>query len=159
METVIIKIADKELIMDREDFESLPKNHYFKLDKDGYALVYFYCKETRREENVRLSRWVLHNPEHLIVDHINGIRLDNRKENLRAVNAKQNAQNSKPRKNSTSKYKGVCYDKKANKWQAQIKIDGKSTYLGTFTSEEEAAKAYDVASKTAWGEFAYQNFN
>jgi hypothetical protein len=156
---VTIKIDSKEIKLDREDYSSLPKGYYFKFDKDGYAILYFNCKETRREENVRLSRWVLHNPKDLLVDHINGERLDNRKENLRAVTSKQNAQNRKPRKNSSSKYKGVVFDKKSGKYQAQIKVDGKSKYLGQYEKEEAAARAYDKASRDEWGAYAYQNFN
>jgi hypothetical protein len=157
MEFVTIKIDDKEILLDRADFQNLPRGYYFKFDKDGYALMYFQCNETRREESVRLSRWVLFNPKGLIVDHINGNRLDNRKLNLRVVNAKQNAQNSRPRKNSSSKYKGVCKDKKLNKWQAQIKINGKSMYLGSYVEEKEAAVAYNRAAKEAYGEYAYLN--
>jgi AP2 domain/HNH endonuclease len=157
METVTIRIDDKEIVLDRDDYVALPKNHYFKIDKDGYALVYFYSIETRREENFRLSRWVLHNPKGLLVDHINGTRLDNRKVNLRAVNAKQNTQNSKPRKNTSSRFKGVCSNKQG-KWQAQIKINNKSFYLGQYSTEEEAAKAYDKAAQESFGEFAYLNF-
>ena len=39
-----------------------------------------------------------------------------------------------------------------------IKINGRSTYLGRFTDEVDAARAYDEAAITAWGEFAHLNF-
>ena len=46
---------------------------------------------------------------------------------------------------STSRYKGVSWQSKSNKWKAQIQIDGKGTHLGYFNDEEEAAHKYDEA--------------
>ena len=46
------------------------------------------------------------------------------------------------KKNCSSKYRGVCWDKKDKKWRAQIQIDGKSKYLGLFETEEEAYECY-----------------
>eukprot|EP00984_Skeletonema_dohrnii_P021409 scaffold10688_cov144-Skeletonema_dohrnii-CCMP3373.AAC.2 len=43
---------------------------------------------------------------------------------------------------SSSKYQGVCFDKKCNKWKAQISIDGKRRHIGTYDNEEEAAVDY-----------------
>lgn len=153
---VTIQVADKIIILDEEDFKSLPSGHYFKLDKDGYPLLYFYSKETRREENVRLGRWVMHNPKGLLVDHINHNILDNRRCNLRATTAAQNSRNRRPHKNTTSRFKGVCRTR-SGKWQAQIKVDLKSVYLGMFDDELEAAKAYNEAARKAYGEYAYLN--
>ena len=45
----------------------------------------------------------------------------------------------------TSQYKGVSWKKNRNKWQSQIKINGKSKHLGYFTSEEDAAESYQKA--------------
>ena len=59
---------------------------------------------------------------------------------------------------TSSQYKGVTLEKKSGKWIAQIRIDGKRKYLGIFTSEEEAAMAYDLKAEEAHGEFAVLNF-
>ena len=48
--------------------------------------------------------------------------------------------------------------KKTGKWKAQIKIDGKNQYLGTFIFEKEAAMAYDLKAQEVYGEFALLNF-
>jgi hypothetical protein len=57
-----------------------------------------------------------------------------------------------------SKYRGVNWQKKNNKWLAQIKNDGKVHYLGCFEDEEEAARAYDRAARAHHGEKAQLNF-
>jgi len=75
-------------------------------------------------------------------DHINGIRGDNRWINLRQCTKTENGQNRTSNKNSSSKYPGVCCDKKAKKWRAQIKINGKVKYLGLFQAESEAYAVY-----------------
>jgi hypothetical protein len=59
--------------------------------------------------------------------------------------------------NTSSKYKGVTYLKKLDKWQAQIEINYKSIYLGIFLFEEEAAIAYNEAALHHFGEFAVLN--
>lgn len=89
-------------------------------------------------------------------DHKNQDRLDNRRSNLRPATRSQNIGNSKIRQGS-SRFKGVCWDKLAKKWQARIWIEDKQKYLGRFTDEIEAAKAYNKAATEYFGEFAYLN--
>lgn len=76
----------------------------------------------------------------LVVDHINGDKLDNRAENLQIVTNRINT--SKDKKNKTSKYTGVCWDKSIKRWVSSIKINGKSKYLGCFKDEYKAHLAY-----------------
>lgn len=98
--------------------------------------------------------------ENLMIDHINGNRLDNRRENLRMCNGSQNAANSRKTTSLTSsKYKGVTWSKQSKCWLATIKIDGVLNHLGSFKSEDEdkAAVAYNKAALEAWGEFAHIN--
>ena len=82
------------------------------------------------------------------IDHINGIRDDNRIENLRDVSQKINLQNKRnPNANSTSKFLGVCWHKSRNKWQSQIAVNGKDKYLGLFETAELAHEAYLIAKR------------
>ena len=91
------------------------------------------------------------------VDHANHDTLDNSVENLRASTISQNLMNRRSSKGSISKYLGVCWHKMGGKWVAQIKINRKVTHLGLFTSETEAAKAYNTAAAKHHGEFANLN--
>ena len=88
------------------------------------------------------------------IDHINGIPLDNQRENLRTATHRQNLCNSKRRGDNKSGIKGVHWDKAKQKWLASISVNGESTYLGRFDIKEAAAFAYKIAAKKYHKEFA-----
>lgn len=92
------------------------------------------------------------------VDHIDGNGLNNQRSNLRQSSPCLNGSNRRKTKNCSSNYKGVCWSKKAKKWQAQIRISYKRTYLGYFVNEIDAAIAYDKAALEAFGNHALLNF-
>lgn len=100
--------------------------------------------------------WALHNgdwpPEDMFIDHINGIKADNRIANLRLATPTQNQQN----KAGTGQYpKGVTWrDRKEKPWQARIRVDGERIHLGSFATMEEAAEAYREACVKFHGVFA-----
>lgn len=104
----------------------------------------------------RLIMGILQNPE-LHVDHINHDGLDNRRVNLRLATQQQNLQNSRKYRNTRFRFKGVRKRPKHN-WEAYIKVDRKFVTIGSFLTEEEAAKAYDAAARQHFGEFACCNF-
>lgn len=84
------------------------------------------------------------------IDHINGIRSDNRIANLRLDEHNQNAQNmQRPKVSSRSGVQGVHWVNHAKKWRAQICINNKSKHLGYFATIEEAKESYLKAKKTA----------
>lgn len=89
-------------------------------------------------------------PEFL--DHINGIKTDNRIENLRVATVSQNNVNKKTGKNKTG-FKGVCIERK--KFKASIRINKKSKHIGYFATAEEAHKAYIKMAKTIYGEYVW----
>ncbi len=91
-------------------------------------------------------------------DHRNHNTLDNRQINLRICTSQQNHRNRKPRSDTTSKYKGIYWNKRDKKWLASITINGEPKYLGCFEQEEKAALAYDDAAKKHFGKFACLNF-
>lgn len=93
------------------------------------------------------------------IKHAEGSHAQDRLSNLRIVSHRQNLKNRCIACNNTSGYKGASWNKKANKWQAQIMSQGRTTYLGYFTTPEAAALAYDKAAKKLHGEFAKLNFN
>lgn len=92
------------------------------------------------------------------VDHLNGNGLDNRRVNLRPADKSQNAGNSRAHLGSTSSFKGVCWDRRREKWLAQIRFAGRRRHLGRYGSEVEAARAYDEAALDLFGEYARLNF-
>ena len=92
------------------------------------------------------------------IDHINLDGLDNQRSNLRPATKSQNAMNQGKRNTPTSsRFKGVYYNKGKNKWAAEIKKDGVKRFLGYFDFEEDAALAYDQAATEWFGEFARTN--
>lgn len=88
------------------------------------------------------------------IDHKDGNRANNRIDNLRLCTPQQNAVNKLKREGTTSKYKGVSFCRRHNKWLAQIRILSRSHYLGYYTTELEAHKAYCVAAIAEHDEFA-----
>jgi len=82
-------------------------------------------------------------------DHIHRITLDNRRNNIRICTHQQNQRNRKPFSNTTSKFRGVHWDKRKRKWRASITVNGKSRHLGYFDVEEDAAGAYDRENLSA----------
>ena len=111
-------------------------------DRDGYIRI--------RIDNVkyaahRLAWMYIHNdfPKNFI-DHINGIKIDNRICNIRDVTRSENMQNLfKPQGRNI--YIGVYKNQNANTWYSKIEINGKQIRLGTFKTPEEANIAYKKA--------------
>jgi hypothetical protein len=112
-----------------------------------------------RSRIIYLHRQIMAPPAGLVVDHLNCDSLDNRRANLRVVTQAVNMRNRRKRKNTSSRYIGIWFDKKRNKWTAQIRYNGQKLWLGRFDSEIEAAKAYDEAARKYYGEFVRLNFS
>jgi hypothetical protein len=88
------------------------------------------------------------------IDHINGVRSDNRLVNLRQATRSQNSANSRAPSTNTSGIKGVAWDARRNRWTAYIKVAGRPRNLGRFHTAEEATAAYLAAAREHFGEFA-----
>lgn len=80
------------------------------------------------------------------IDHRNGVRTDNRVENLRNVLPAANAQNQR-HPQGDNPFLGVSWVSKGSRWIARIRIDGKQRYLGCFTTAEAARDAYTTAKR------------
>ena len=111
----------------------------------GYAVRMRKVSEGPRKA-IKMHAVINKTPPGLFTDHINGNRLDNRKQNLRSVTVKENGYNRKPNKTGSSKFKGVSYAKAYKKWKVMIMKDQKSRYLGMFDDEIQAAMAYNLAA-------------
>ena len=106
-----------------------------------------------KEKNYYVARIIYYkthgiDPGNLTIDHIDRDSLNNNIENLRLANGVDQALNKTKTVKNTSGAKGVSWFKRDKKWQAQIKIDGKSIYLGIYECKKEAALAYNNALKS-----------
>lgn len=88
------------------------------------------------------------------IDHVNGLKDDNRLTNLRLATRSQNNGNARRRKDNTSGYKGVSFHPQTEKWRAAIHIKGRKHHIGLFQTPEEAHQAYINQAKQVFGEFA-----
>jgi hypothetical protein len=84
------------------------------------------------------------------IDHINRNRSDNAWSNLRAVTRLENSWNTGAHKNSKSGHKGVAYVSKSNKWQVQLRVRGKTHYIGQYFDVMSALAAREEAEKVLY---------
>lgn len=91
------------------------------------------------------------------IDHINGIRSDNRWCNLRLVDRTRNNMNAKVQVNNSCGIKGVYFDKRRELWVAEIKANHKKHFLGRFATMQEAAEARAKAESELFGEYSFAN--
>ena len=94
----------------------------------------------------------------VLVDHADHNGLNCQRSNLRLATTSQNSRNTTSQVNSSSKFLGVDFYKNKNMWRSRICHNKKSVFIGFFTSQEEAAKAYDLKAIEFHGEFANLNF-
>lgn len=80
-------------------------------------------------------------PSGMVIDHINQDKLDSRAENLRMATRSVNGANSVKRKNNSSGYTGVTWNKRHRKWQSQLMLNRKHIHLGLYANSADAAKA------------------
>ena len=88
------------------------------------------------------------------IDHINGDRADNRLSNLRPATNSENMRNMSAPRSNKSGAKGVSWSSARMKWEARIRTDAGSKFLGYFDTVHEAAEAYRRAALEFHGAFA-----
>ncbi len=94
----------------------------------------------------------------MVVDHIDGNKANNCRFNLRNCTRQENQRNRGKATGASSRFKGVYFDKKVRKWCAAITLGRRNVWLGYYTDEMEAARAYDRKAVELFGEFARLNF-
>ena len=120
------------------------------LNSCGYLVISFKGRTYRLH---RLSYLLMGLPIPEFVDHINGVKIDNRWENLRPTTKSQNKTNTSVSSRNTSGFKGVYQKLGKGKWYSQIGFNGKKYHLGVFDCPEEAHEAYKKAADKYHGEF------
>ena len=131
------------------------------INGSGYLYVMLYSNAEVSNKSIHrlvAEAFLLNLTDLPCVDHKDRNSLNNHISNLRWCSKRQNNQNRSKRKNTTSVYKGICFDKSKNKWRARIKHNERSIYIGLFTDESEAAHAYDRKASELFREFAVLNF-
>ena len=148
----------KYAIVDDEDYEQVNQYKWLAQRKGPNWYASRQTGGRLNQRTIYLHRFILYAPSGVLVDHKNGDGLDCRRANMRLCNRAQNGQNRGFNCNNKSGLKGVAWSKIANRWVAQIMVDGKRHHLGYFTSPEDAALAYDEAARKYHGKFAWVNF-
>lgn len=145
----------KVAIVDDEDFEELSKHKWCA----RRSRKTFYAGRNVRDKNgkrytVLMHRIIMKTIDGLETDHTNGDGLDNTRANLRVCTRSQNARNRGKQRDNTSGFKGVFFKNARGKWRAQIRVGGKQTNLGDYSTAEDAYRAYCDACIKFHGDFA-----
>lgn len=140
-------------IIDNIDYELVKNYKWYKIKKRNT----WYARTCIQKKCVYIHRLIMNHPEGMMIDHLDGNALNNRRNNLRICTVGQNNRNTRKRKGGTSKYKGVSWCKEKMKWVAHIKVNYKSKNMGCFNNEIEAAEAYNKAALLHFGDYAYIN--
>ena len=145
----------KFAIVDDQDLYRLQIYKWYFSNK-GYACRSDYSHG--KKKTVFMHSMIIQCNDDHQPDHKNLNKLDNTRRNLRIATRTQNQGNKAKKSGCSSRFKGVSWDKKLNKWRARIKQGSKLIYLGNFISEIDAAYSYDLAAKKYFEEFANLNF-
>jgi hypothetical protein len=141
--------------VDDADFESLNRFKWFAQKLVRKCRVNWYAGRLERVP----GRAILHlmhrdilgiSDRRIEVDHMDGDGLNNQRFNLRAATHAQNTQNCHKRPNCSSRFKGVSFNRKLGKWVLVVQDE----YLGLYTTEVEAAVAYNAEARARFGPFA-----
>ena len=141
----------EEILVDDSDYEWLSK-FTWHINFAGYA------RRSPRVDGKRttifMHREIMNTPSRHDTDHINGIRTDNRRCNLRVCTRSENMSNRGASLNNKTRFKGVSKNSRVETFQAQITANGERIYLGSFRTPEEAHIAYIAASLQYHGAFS-----
>jgi|ERR1039458_9355682 hypothetical protein len=141
--------------VDDADFERVSMHKWYPVKNKTTVYAYSRLDKGKRGKQVPMHVFIMGTK----VDHKDHDGLNNQRCNLRPATQGQNRCNStKTTSKTSSKFKGVCWHKKAQRWMASIKLHSKPIYIGLFMVEYDAARAYDAKARELFGEFANTNF-
>jgi hypothetical protein len=142
-------------IVDAEDYEWLSK-YKWHAGRPTRAGKIYARRSTHGGGVILMHRMIMNPPKGMVVDHINGNTLDNRRCNLWVCTQAENIQNGGLHKGAKNRFKGVYPN--GRKWYGRVKYKGETYYLGLFDDEVEAAKARDRKALELYGKHAWLNF-
>jgi len=127
------------------------------LGSQGYAVR--NCKRTEvGRKKISMHTMIIKPVFNMVFDHASGNKLDNTRKNLRLCTKAQNSYNKHSQRNNKSGFRGVYWHKNNKGWQAQIRVNYKNIYIGTYHDAELAARAYDAEARKHFGKYARTNF-
>lgn len=147
--------TNKEFYFDIEDYNLIKEYCWFETNTGYIQANTAHGNKVDGRGFIKMHRLVTGNQMDW-VDHINRNKADNRKENLRECNRSQNGMNRDLYSNNVTGVTGISKRKNNGKYQANIKEDGRSKYLGFFDTKEDAIKARLAAEAKYYGEFVPQ---
>lgn len=158
----LVRLRNSSLfaVVDDEDFESVNACPWYVMKVNG---VPKYAHHMDRDEHgktisVLMHRYIMQAIPGSWVNHRDRDGFNNQRSNLRVCWPFQTQQNRRRNSNSTWLYKGVRWRSDVGKWRADIQHKGKKINIGYYTSDVQAAMAYDVLARRFFGEFANVNF-
>jgi AP2 domain len=158
MTFVLVAVGkDYNAMVDPDDLGLVLEGPKWQPDIQSHTV---YASRKRSKDGVRykeyMHRLITGARSDHVVDHQDGDGLNNTRPNLRRCT---HANNIRARRGTrgTSKYRGVFWSKRANKWLAKINKDGRQFVCGQYASEEDAARAYNTKARRLFGKYAYLN--
>ena len=136
-------------IFDIQDYDTV-KNLYWNVTSDGYIATHSINKNKR----ISLHRFLTNAPQDKFVDHINGDKLDNRRNNLRICTPSQNCMNRHNSITNKCGKIGITYRAYKDRYEAYIFVNKKNIYLGCYKNLQDAINARVEAELKYYGEFA-----
>ena len=157
--TRLIRLTQGQFaVVDEADFEWLNKFEWYAIKEEKSYYAARSIKENGRHMQRQMQMDILGGINGVdLIDHKNNNGIHNFRSNLRFCTVQENNRNHRPKK-MTSNFKGVYWSNRNKKWVSSIGFNYKTIHIGYFTSEEDAARAYDTKAKELHGEFAYLNF-
>jgi hypothetical protein len=137
--------------VDAADYEGLSR---WKWHESGGG----YAARNARGKTILMHRQIMKPRRGKLVDHKDGNRGNNCRANLRLCTRAENQRNMHKQNGSVSRFKGVAYDRRCDKWVGRCWYAGGDHFLGYYDDEAEAARAHDRRAVEVLGEFARLNF-
>lgn len=145
-------------IIDDEDFDKVNLYKWYAAKNGNTCYAATGITINKKQKTLLMHRYILGCEDKKdLIDHIDMNGLNNQKNNIRISNKYQNSSNRNKTALNKSGYKGVCWDKRSNRWRAQLVVKQQKIYLGTYYCLIKAAKAYNEAAIKYHGEFAKLN--